>query len=94
MIAKLLTEQEVAELLRCSRSKVKRWRLSGKLPYMKGRPIFILEADVKSLIEAERKRSVEQCRKKARESETAFQGEAAKEWAARQVLRRRLRQRK
>ena len=42
----LLTEPEVAERLRCSTEKVKRLRLSGKLAYLKGRPVLISEADL------------------------------------------------
>ncbi|MBX9847489.1 MAG: helix-turn-helix domain-containing protein [Xanthobacteraceae bacterium] len=52
---KLLTESEVAELLRCKPPKVKRLRLSGKLPYIPGRPNFILESDVLDYIQRERK---------------------------------------
>jgi excisionase family DNA binding protein len=42
----LLTEPEVAEMLRCSREKIKRLRLGGKLTYIKGRPILIRRQDV------------------------------------------------
>ena len=44
---RLLLESEVATLLRCSREKVKRLRLSGKLKYAPGRPVLIDEADLK-----------------------------------------------
>mgnify|MGYP000881535323 FL=1 len=43
---KLLTEPEVAEILRCSRSKIKRLRLSGALAYIPGRPVLVAETDL------------------------------------------------
>lgn len=41
-----LTEPEVAELLRCSTTKIKRLRFSGKLAYIPGRPVLIDKADL------------------------------------------------
>ena len=52
---KLLRESEVATLLRCATSKVKRLRLSGKLPYLGSRPVFILESDLIAYVDRERK---------------------------------------
>ncbi len=52
---KLLTDGEIAELLRCKPAKVKRLRLSGKLPYLRGRPSMTLESDVEAYVERERK---------------------------------------
>lgn len=52
---KLLRESEVAEMLRCSVGKVKRLRLSGKLPYLGTRPVFIVESDVVAYVDRERK---------------------------------------
>jgi hypothetical protein len=43
---RLLTEPEVAEILRCSPYTVARLRKSGKLPYIPGRPVMIDEADL------------------------------------------------
>lgn len=43
---KFLTEPEVAELLRCSTTKIKRLRLKGVLAYYPGRPVLIAEADL------------------------------------------------
>ncbi|WP_352899525.1 helix-turn-helix domain-containing protein [Mesorhizobium sp. M1307] len=43
---RLLTQVEVAKLLRCSVSKVKRLRQSGKLAYLSGRPVLVDEADL------------------------------------------------
>ncbi|MBZ9706120.1 helix-turn-helix domain-containing protein [Mesorhizobium sp. ESP7-2] len=42
----LLTQDEVAERLRCSTSKVKRLRISGSLAYIPGRPVMIEETDL------------------------------------------------
>lgn len=42
----ILLESEVAKIFRCSTSTVKRLRLSGKLPYVPGRPVRIFKADV------------------------------------------------
>lgn len=44
--ARLLLESEVAVLLRCSVSKVKRLRLSRQLGYLAGRPVLVSENDV------------------------------------------------
>lgn len=49
---KLLTEMEVAETLRCSPSKVKRLRLSGKLAYIPGRPPLVREEDLNEYLES------------------------------------------
>lgn len=48
----LLTESEVAERLRCSRTKIKRLRLSGKLAYIPGRPVLIRESDLNDYLES------------------------------------------
>src|ERR1700694_5978522 len=48
---KQLTESEVAEILRCSPSKIKRLRLSRKLGYTPGRPVTIGEDDLKIYLE-------------------------------------------
>ena len=53
-----LTEQEVAVLLRCSREKIKRLRLSGALGYLPGRPPLILRDDLNAYIEAIRLEAV------------------------------------
>lgn len=47
----LLLESEVAALLRCSTSAVKRLRLGRKLPFVPGRPVKIDEADVDAYVE-------------------------------------------
>ncbi|MCH4543183.1 helix-turn-helix domain-containing protein [Ochrobactrum sp. A-1] len=46
-----MTEAEVAARMRCSRSKIKALRLSGKLPYLPGRPVLIDEKDLNEYLE-------------------------------------------
>ncbi len=46
MTERFLTEPEVAEILRCSTSKVKRLRLGGKLTYLEGRPVLVRQEDL------------------------------------------------
>ncbi|OWK20227.1 hypothetical protein AJ88_31875 [Mesorhizobium amorphae CCBAU 01583] len=50
--SRLLTQIEVARLLRCSASKVKRLRKSGKLAYLPGRPVLVDEADLEAYKES------------------------------------------
>ena len=50
--AEMLTEPEVAEILRCSTSKVKRLRLGGKLAYLPGRPVLVSRADLAAYIDS------------------------------------------
>lgn len=50
----LLTEPEVAAILRCSASKVKRLRLGGKLAYLPGRPVLIERAALSAYLDAAR----------------------------------------
>lgn len=53
---KLLTEAEAAAVLRCSRSKVKRLRLSRKLAYLPGRPVLIDEVDLEAYMDGVKSR--------------------------------------
>lgn len=69
MTLKLLTEPEVAEILRCSANSVKRLRLQGKLTYIPGRPILIDEADVAEFLERERQASIEKHKQRGRTKE-------------------------
>lgn len=55
MTSKMLTEIEVAEALRCSASKVKRLRLSGRLAYLPGRPVLVREEDLAAYLESARR---------------------------------------
>lgn len=47
----LLTQSEVAELLRVSITTVRRLRLSGELPFIPDRPVRFREADVEAYME-------------------------------------------
>jgi excisionase family DNA binding protein len=42
----LLTQDEVAVILRCSPQTVRRLRIAGKLPYLPGRPIKVRSEDL------------------------------------------------
>lgn len=48
----LLTDAEVAAVLRCSVSKVRSLRRSGKLAYLKRRPPLIAVSDIKAYLES------------------------------------------
>lgn len=48
----LLTDDEVAAVLRCSVSKVRSLRRSGKLAYLKRRPPLIAESDLRDYLES------------------------------------------
>ncbi|MBY2969514.1 helix-turn-helix domain-containing protein [Rhizobium leguminosarum] len=87
MTGRFLTEPEVADILRCSTSKVKRLRLAGRLPYLQGRPVLIAEADLNAFI-ATRMRSTEQAPPKC-EPNHAEQAADARKWALQAVLLRR-----
>jgi hypothetical protein len=52
---KLLDEKEAAALLRCSPSKIKKLRLSGRLAFIPSRPVMIDEADLLAFIEREKR---------------------------------------
>lgn len=82
---KLLTEPEVAKILRCHRSKVKRLRLAGKLAYLVGRPVLIRETDLEAYIEGQTRRQ------EAKERATKPQVKAARQWALEQILLKRRR---
>ncbi len=59
-MTKFLTEPEVAEVLRCSTSKIKRLRLSGRLAYLPGRPVLIAEEALQAWIASATRASGEQ----------------------------------
>lgn len=75
---KLLTEPEAAKILRCSTSKVKRLRKSGRLPYLAGRPLFILESDIEAYVSAERAKTFERYGGRQRAEAEALEREVAK----------------
>lgn len=49
-----LLQTEASEFLGCSEQKVKRLRLSGRLPYIPGRPVLLDEVDLVAFLEEER----------------------------------------
>lgn len=83
---KLLTESEAADLLRCSREKIKRLRLSGQIRYIPGRPILIDEEDLKAFIETQKVGSAAQGSRPSNGLDRSPQ--AARKWAVLQVLLR------
>ncbi|WP_082700425.1 helix-turn-helix domain-containing protein [Magnetospirillum sp. XM-1] len=54
MADELLTQDEVAGILRCSSDHVYRLRRSGLLPYLPGRPVKILRSDLEEFIRCQR----------------------------------------
>ena len=93
MTDRFLTEPEVAEILRCSTSRVKRLRLSGRLSYLPGRPLLISESALNAFIAAEPRVATspmpmpieESPAKTTREQQIAD----ARKWARQAVLLRR-----
>ncbi|MBE7196271.1 MAG: helix-turn-helix domain-containing protein [Parafilimonas terrae] len=52
----LMTEAEVAERLRCSVSKVRKLRYTGRLAFIPGRPVLITDGAFRELLEVEEQR--------------------------------------
>lgn len=87
MTPRLLTEPEVAEILRCSCQKVKRLRLSGDLPYIPGRPNLILEEDLADYISRARTTSMEVSERAIEDRNDAAQRlKDAREWVVKSAL--------
>ncbi|MFB9222328.1 helix-turn-helix domain-containing protein [Paracoccus cavernae] len=84
---KLLTEPEVAELLRCSTTKIKRLRLSGALAYYVGRPTLIAETDLLAYLETIR-RNAEPPPPPTSEQKARADLQSAREWAIKAKLKR------
>lgn len=83
-----LTEPEVAERLRCSTSKMKRLRLSGRLAFIPGRPVLIAESDLAAYIEATRRRVQEREAAAADADKANTRGDPdARRWALNAVLK-------
>lgn len=81
----LMSELEVAEVLRCSSTKIKRLRLSGEISYLPGPPVLIAREDLDAFIERRKiKATAEVAAKGAEESR-----ESARAWAIRQKFKRR-----
>lgn len=77
------TEIEVAEMLRCSTSKIKRLRQSGALAYIPGRPVLIAETDLTEYLERLKKNAKPAPPPKPAtpEEEHAAMVQSAREWA-------------
>lgn len=88
MTHRFLTEPEVAEILRCSRQKVQRLRLSGRLAYLPGRPVLIEQKDLDAFI-AENSRLASSTGKREKKSDTSLSTEDARKWAMQAVLLKR-----
>lgn len=88
MTHRFLTEPEVAEILRCSRQKVQRLRLSGQLAYLPGRPVLIAQTDLDAFI-AEKTRLASSTGKREKKSDTNSSAEDARKWAMQAVLLKR-----
>ena len=84
----LLNESEVAKILRCSREKIKRLRLSGRISYIPGRPVLIDEEDLKTFVETLKTRNTVSAETPP-SRDLARQPEDARKWALEQVLLRR-----
>jgi hypothetical protein len=86
---KLMLEAEVAAVLRCDRQKVKRLRLSGKLPYLPGRPVLIDEADLAAFISGCKRRGVVDDRPDTEVPVRGPSSEAddARDWAVKALLK-------
>ncbi|WP_072346564.1 helix-turn-helix domain-containing protein [Devosia enhydra] len=73
----LLLEREVAEILRCSTSTVKRLRFSGALRYLVGRPVRIWRQDLDAYLRSARRggeRNPEEKRRRAEAIKQAVRG--------------------
>ena len=81
----LMGELEVAAVLRCSSTKIKRLRLSGELSYLPVSPVLIAREDLDAFIERRKiKAKVEVAAKSTEELM-----ESARAWAIRQKFKRR-----
>jgi len=84
MDERYLTEPEVAEILRCSTSKVKRLRLNGELSFVKDRPVLISQADLAAYVEAKTVRAAQAPKP---EQPKPLDNQAAREWALKLVMK-------
>ena len=84
---RLLLQSEVAEILRCGDSTVKRLRITGKLAYIPGRPVKIRESELLAFIEATTVRAKPTVTTSAQKAPDRAAIEAqAREWALKTVL--------
>lgn len=84
---RFLLEREVAEIMRCSKEAVKRWRFSGELRYVPGKPVRIDRADFEAFLQTRKDNAaaaVAKAKHDARpfsEKTTAEQNAEARAWA-------------
>lgn len=57
MVSKLLTDEDMAALLRCSVSKVRKLRYVGRIAFIPGKPPLVREKDFEAFLEVERRLS-------------------------------------
>lgn len=81
----LLTEAEVAERLGCSRTTVKRLRLSGRLTYLPGRPVLVDEADLAAYLDSETQRKAQRAAGGDLDPRQAAANRAREIWLLRQM---------
>lgn len=87
---KLLTEREVAERLRCHISKIRRLKRAGKIAYIPGKPVYILESDLNAYLERARRVAKAKPEPGSPEALTAAE-EAARARARKKWLQRKMR---
>jgi hypothetical protein len=83
-MTKLLTQDEVAVILKCKSGKVAKLRKFGQLAYLPGRPVKIEEKELQRYLDDERARK--QKPKLSQAEATALLQEAARVWARNAVL--------
>lgn len=87
MIPTILTQQEVAAILKCSISKIVRLRRDGRIAFLPGRPVKFLETDLQQFIDDEnRRKQAEADAKKPRPLTREELTEHARLWALNAVL--------
>ena len=74
----LLTELEVAQFLGCSKEKVKRLRLGGKLAYIPGRPVLVDRSDLEDYAASIRRPKKEKKQKTIQEKRNRSPSELAR----------------
>ncbi|MDR6870118.1 hypothetical protein J2Y55_001118 [Bosea sp. BE125] len=86
----LLIEAEVARILRRSTSAIKRYRLSGKLAFIPGRPVLIARSDLLAFIDNEKRRAALLHQPEAaRLSDRERRVEEARAWALKAIAKKR-----
>lgn len=88
---RLLTEDDVARMLRCSREKVRKLRRDGLLAFIPSRPVMIAEADLSAYLDSIKIRArTTSPAPVAQESDAAADTEAARARARETWIKRRL----